>query len=251
MSVAQSLQISSPAPGAVVAPGTRFAVTVNVAAGTTFDEVGIVSNNLPESAALSSPPYQFSLVAPGGGLTGPLTLTAVGLNGSNPVFSTTVTINVEEPGANLTSLVVSPLLMSFWYVGQQMPLIVAGKYADGTITDLAASPQTVYMSGNSAIVQVNSVGLVTAIGSGNTSVNVAYGGKTASVNVSVPNSTRGDLNGDGRVDTDDLNLLDSFLNTPANGSDDARDLNRDGVINALDARILVTLCTYPACATHH
>jgi len=58
----------------------------------------------------------------------------------------------------------------------------------------------------------------------------------------------GDLNGDGQVDKSDLNILMDALNTPANGPNDARDLNHDGVINALDARILVTLCTHPGCA---
>jgi hypothetical protein len=68
--------------------------------------------------------------------------------------------------------------------------------------------------------------------------------------VSVPNNISGDLNGDGKADIDDLNILNSYLNTPASGPNDARDLNHDGVINALDARILTTLCTYARCATH-
>jgi len=60
----------------------------------------------------------------------------------------------------------------------------------------------------------------------------------------------GDLNGDGQVDSNDLNILDSFLNTSVTYSKDPRDLNHDSVINALDARILTTFCTYPRCATH-
>jgi sugar lactone lactonase YvrE len=59
---------------------------------------------------------------------------------------------------------------------------------------------------------------------------------------------RGDVNGDGQVDKVDLGLIMEALNTPANGPNDPRDLNHDGVINLLDARILVTLCTYPGCA---
>ncbi len=59
---------------------------------------------------------------------------------------------------------------------------------------------------------------------------------------------RGDINGDGEVDTLDLALITAVLNKPASGPNDPRDLNHDGVINALDARILVTLCTHPGCA---
>src|ERR1017187_2730506 len=63
----------------------------------------------------------------------------------------------------------------------------------------------------------------------------------ASVTLTVP--ILGDINGDGRVDSNDLALIVAALNTPANGPNDIRDLNGDGTINALDTRKLVTLCT--------
>lgn len=61
---------------------------------------------------------------------------------------------------------------------------------------------------------------------------------------------RGDINFDGQVDKADLALVTSALNQRASGSNDPRDLNKDGVINALDARLLVTLCTYAGCASN-
>lgn len=60
---------------------------------------------------------------------------------------------------------------------------------------------------------------------------------------------RGDVNGDGQVNKNDLALIMGALNAPASGPNDVRDVNHDGVINLLDARILVTLCTYPGCGT--
>ena len=70
------------------------------------------------------------------------------------------------------------------------------------------------------------------------------------VNVQVLGGLRGDLNGDGQVDIDDVNIIDLYLNTPATSPNDARDLNHDGLVNALDARILTTLCNYERRATH-
>jgi beta-lactam-binding protein with PASTA domain len=58
---------------------------------------------------------------------------------------------------------------------------------------------------------------------------------------------RGDLNLDGEIDKLDLALITNALNTPASGPSDPRDLNHDGVINVLDARILATLCTHAGC----
>lgn len=59
----------------------------------------------------------------------------------------------------------------------------------------------------------------------------------------------GDLDHDGDVDRDDLNILMAHRNQPASGEDDPMDLDGDGQITGLDARILTQLCTRPRCAT--
>jgi hypothetical protein len=58
----------------------------------------------------------------------------------------------------------------------------------------------------------------------------------------------GDLDEDGQVCRDDLLLLMGRRNQPADGFDDPYDLDGDGWITVLDARVLVTLCTLPGCA---
>ncbi len=59
----------------------------------------------------------------------------------------------------------------------------------------------------------------------------------------------GDVDGDGDIDRDDILELMAARNTPADGPDDPRDLDGDGMITVLDARKCVLLCTRPRCAT--
>jgi len=65
----------------------------------------------------------------------------------------------------------------------------------------------------------------------------------------ISNVLIGDLDNDGDVDRDDLNILLASRNQPASGPDDPKDLDGDGMITALDARKLTQLCTRPRCAT--
>ena len=150
----------------------------------------------------------------------------------------------------ITSLKVQPANLQMDYVGDQANLVVFGIFSDGSSSEVTESSAVQYSAAAPNIAAISTTGVVTAMGPGTTNVLVTAGAVTVTVPVSVPQVVRGDLNSDGRIDTDDLNILDSALNTPANGPNDARDLNHDGVINALDARILTTLCTYPRCATH-
>lgn len=55
-------------------------------------------------------------------------------------------------------------------------------------------------------------------------------------------------NGDGQVCKTNLDIVLDTTNTPADGLDDPRDLDGDGVIIVLDARKLVILYTRPRCA---
>ena len=57
-----------------------------------------------------------------------------------------------------------------------------------------------------------------------------------------------DLDGDGDVDSNDIKIVTSALNTVAT-SLDQRDVNGDGIINGNDARALTLQCTRSGCAT--
>jgi len=56
-----------------------------------------------------------------------------------------------------------------------------------------------------------------------------------------------DLDGDGDVDNNDLAIVTAARNTTT-AVNDARDVNRDGVINAADVRALTLQCTRARCA---
>ena len=56
-----------------------------------------------------------------------------------------------------------------------------------------------------------------------------------------------DVNGDGQVDINDINLIFSARNTRVTPGD-VRDVNRNGVIDVNDARICTLACTKPRCA---
>jgi hypothetical protein len=68
----------------------------------------------------------------------------------------------------------------------------------------------------------------------------------ATVTIVVPRL--GDVDLDGDVDQNDLNAIVARRNTPADSVNDVKDLDGNGVIDALDARIVATLCTRARCA---
>ena len=70
---------------------------------------------------------------------------------------------------------------------------------------------------------------------------------TTTVKVTTP-AAQGNLDHDGDVDLDDLNILLTYRNQPSSACPEC-DLDGDGVITVLDARKLVFLCTRPRCAT--
>jgi hypothetical protein len=57
-----------------------------------------------------------------------------------------------------------------------------------------------------------------------------------------------DVNGDGKIDFNDINAIFAARNTPASGPNDPRDPDRNGIITVNDARICVNLCTNAHCA---
>lgn len=100
-------------------------------------------------------------------------------------------------------------------------------------------PTTGEFSGNAWGENIGWVSFATMGGSVNYGVTTAWTAVAALVC---------DFDGDNDCDRDDLDILLAKRNQPAN-VDFRLDLDGDGMITALDGRILVTQCTRPRCAT--
>jgi hypothetical protein len=242
----QSLIISAPTSGTKVVPGQTITIQVS-AAGASFAAVQVIGEDIGVTAPQGGPPYSFTLTIPSD-VIGQKSITALGIVAlENGVFSPSVMVD-SETTANATALNVNYSQIRFRYPGQQMPLDVTGAFDDGSNLDVTRSSFVSYAAADSGIASVDANGVVTAVGPGVTTVSVTYGIQSARIQVIVPKSIRGDLNGDGRVDQDDVNIILAALNASTTGRFDARDLNGDGVIDILDAKILVSLCTVSGCS---
>ena len=248
------LQIIGPLDGTVVTAGQVVVVdvsagpSVNVSKGVSLIGTGAIGFSTADFSSLST----FALAIPAAIDPGPYAITAVALDFSNNLInSQSITLSVERSEVPI-QLQVEPTAIRFPFAGEQLGLTVQAQLTGGSIADITRSTQTTYASADNLVATVSGDGLITAVGQGSTdrtTITVEYRGLMATVSVSVPHNIPGDLNGDGVVDRDDLNILLDALNTAATGTFDARDLNGDGVIDALDARALVLLCKRPGCAT--
>jgi hypothetical protein len=180
----QSLQITSPAQGAVVNPGQTVTVTVTTS-GTVFSGVLVMGDDpLDACEALAGPPFQCSIQIPIDIDPGTYTLTASGATSSNNSYdSDPVSIDVERPDSP-TSIATEPAALTF-HIGDKGSLRVIGTYSDGSSVDLSNSTQTTYESESPDIVTVGPGNLVTAVGAGSTQI-VINGSVAVAVTVDPP-----------------------------------------------------------------
>jgi hypothetical protein len=245
-SLCQQLAITNPVKGTVVTPGHTITIEVSVAKDAVFTGIQVLGQDFGITEVESSPPYLFKLTVPNQ-VIGPRSITALGIvSREQGAFSSSLMVD-SETTATISLLTVNLAHIAFHYPGQEIPLNVAGTFDDGTELDITRSSLTSYTSADTAVAMVDPNGVVTATGSGATTILVSYGNQSALIQVLVLPAARGDLNGDGRIDQDDVNAILAASNTPAKGPFDARDLNRDGIIDIQDAKILASICTVPGC----
>jgi hypothetical protein len=183
---AQTIQITSPASGAVFAPGQTIPVSVN-ADPSVFQAVGVGGKYpIGPSPVLTAPPYQFQLPTPTEIPPGRYSLSALGLTtANNPVGSAPVTIAIERPDIpqQLTSDLSS---LYFDYLGEYVNMVVYGTFADGSSVDLTRSTLTTWASDNTSVATVDNQGTVTAAAPGTANISITNAGVSVQVPVTVP-----------------------------------------------------------------
>jgi uncharacterized protein YjdB len=181
----QTLQISSPADGAVVTPGQTLTVTVNADPAAVSGVIIIGQTTLGITPLITAPPYQFSIDIPADITAGNYTLTALGfpLSGTGPILST-VTIDIERSDTPI-GISSDPASIPFSYAGVTCYLFITGAFADGSQVALAESTRITYSSDALAVATVDERGAVTAVAPGSANITVTYAGVSTQVPVTV------------------------------------------------------------------
>ena len=243
--VSSAVNIVSPSDGTTVSADQTLTVSVAVDNSVAAKSVQLIGPAFGISDMVVQAPYNFSVAFSHDGL-GPQKVTVMAISGSGEaLFSKTIILSVV-PASSLVSLSTDFTNIPFSFVGETARVHVAGKFADGSSADVTTLSSTKFSSQSSTVATVDSSGNVVATGTGKTTITVQNGTLAASVSVSVPTTIRGDLNGDGNVDQDDLNLLIAAVGMPATGPFDARALDGAAIIDNRDVQILEGLCS-PSC----
>lgn len=248
---APGIQITHPEDGAVHLPNETVALEIEPLGGVLLEQVLYVTRF---SADAVDAPFFSNLTIPEDEI-GWVKVAAFGRTKAGEFVSDEITIFVQ-PESSLHELSVEPQRLSFFREGQTRKIVVTGRYDGGLTRDLnAPGAGTTYSSSSNDVVSVTADGTMEARGIGSAVVTVVNSGKGAEVAVvvdliAIPIAVVGDLDDDGDVDRDDLNVVLARRNTPASGPDDRADLNDDEMITVLDARVLVTLCTRARCAVN-
>jgi uncharacterized protein (TIGR03437 family) len=237
-----SVNIVSPSDGTAILAGQPITVSVAVSGVAGLQGVQVLSPAFGITNVATQPPFGFTVTFPSDAL-GSQQLTAVAFTGSGEgIFSGTIAVSVVPPTSLASvSTNVSSILLSF--LGETARIRATGRFVNGGSVDITGLSSTKFSSQDSVIAKVDAAGNVVGTGSGETTITVRNGSLSATVAVSVLATIRGDLNGDGKVDQDDFNLLLAAVGTPVTGPFDARDLNGDGVIDNKDVEILRAACT--------
>lgn len=164
-----TLQITSPANGAIFSPGQTIAVSVSPS-GSGFSFIAIIGQGpLGVTAPVYTPPYQFSIPIPTTITPAQYTLTAMGvISPGQSIMSAPITVVVQRPDPPV-SVRVQPSILKL-NIGKNAYLRVIGTYSDGSTADLTQAASTTFVSNSPAIATVTAQGAVTAVSSGSTTI---------------------------------------------------------------------------------
>jgi hypothetical protein len=241
----REITIASPPAGTILTPGQHVTVTVTTTTESKIRSVYIVGRSFFFSGVKSGPPFVFDMVVPEG-VALRSSLVAVGSRKEGQlgkIESKAVPVDIQladDSGCVLEEMSPKSFLPDF--VGEQLSIGgVSVRCSDGTFVDVTDASATSFTSADSSVATADSHGMVTAVGPGHTTVSIRYKDQTKTLDVIVKASIRGDLDGNGRVTRNDLNILKGFVGMQATCPNDARDLNHDRRIDEEDVEIIQRL----------
>lgn len=254
--LAQSgLQITTPRTGTVVVPGQQL--FIGVEATSEFQSVGIlgaivqiISTSESSKLNLTHRPFQVSLQIDPNATPGEYGFKVIGKNASSRIVeSPAVWIQVKD-SVTYTQLNTTFRQIDLRYRGDNLKPDIVGVLGSGNMRALIDDPDLSCSIDDESIARVVGRCTIVATGYGRATLTMQHRSVSRQVPVSVQSlSTRGDFDADGDVDLDDIEVLRGYVGDSVQVAADDRDLNGDGKIDALDLRVLTTLCTRPRCAT--
>jgi hypothetical protein len=168
------LLITSPAAGALVAPGQNLSVSLSSPAGLSFTNLYVLGEDaLGSATAAGSTPATLTLVIPIDAPLGFASLSAIGLTSNGEAESAPVQVDVERTDVPV-SLSFENSQVNLDSIGQAAALNVQANYADGTVADATLSSRISFSSTNSSVANVNAEGSVTAVHAGGCTIVVTY-----------------------------------------------------------------------------
>ena len=183
-----ALIIVSPSAGPTIHPGQAFAISVHVASGSYPYGVGILGQD-PLGLAGPNPVVggmvSFTLTVPANTPPGFYEITAAAADSTGALVSSEpLTVDVERSDIPTSLLVFPPAVGVQFYVGNTLLLTVVGIFPSKQEVDLTRSTKLKFNSKNASVAVVQN-GMLSAVGVGQTNVEVQYGMITEEISVTV------------------------------------------------------------------
>ncbi|HTZ76215.1 MAG TPA: choice-of-anchor D domain-containing protein [Candidatus Aquilonibacter sp.] len=183
--VAPNVQVLSPTPGAVFAPGQTVDVSIRITDDTPYFLVGAIGPEI-ETAMKESKPFDLDVKIKDDPELGPSTISVIGaVHGRNGDSLASIPIDIERDDMP-TRLIPLDSSMYFEALGEQTHVDIIAQFADGHSYGVDESPYLSLHAADPAKLHVGPNKYVTMVATGNTSLTVVYSHNGQSIQTTIP-----------------------------------------------------------------